>query len=224
MEHYTVAPDANRIVFAAIDENGRSPVWLAALDGSNVPRRLSTIDAVRTAFGANGDVYFYGTEDQTRKFIYRVKEDGSGLEKALPDPVGYFYGVSPDAKFLAVYTGAAVELYPAGGGSPTTVCSICGAAGGENRAITPPSVSWSPDGKFLYLNIRVAFQIYAVPLAPGRSLPPLPASGIRSVAEAAALPGVQVIPEERAFMGRNPSVYAFLKVATHRNLYRIPVP
>jgi hypothetical protein len=117
-----------------------------------------------------------------------------------------------------------VQLYPIGGGAPVTVCVICGAAGGENRAITPPSVSWSPDAKFLYLNIRPAFRIYAVPLQPGRNLPPLPASGIRSIEDAAALPGVRVIPEERAFIGPNPSVYAFVRVTTHRNIYRIPVP
>jgi hypothetical protein len=97
-------------------------------------------------------------------------------------------------------------------------------AAGENRRTTPPSVSWSPDGRFLYLNIRAAFQINAVPLQPGRILPPLPEGGIRSPRDAAALPGVRVIPEERAFRGPNPSVYAFPRVTTHRNIYRIPVP
>jgi serine/threonine protein kinase/Tol biopolymer transport system component len=223
MEHYTVAPDGNRIVFAAIDEEGHSPVWLATLDGSTAPRRLSTIDATRTVFGANGDVYFLGTEDKTRKFVYRVKEDGTGLEKPWAAQA-YFYGVSPDGKFVAVFTGEAAEVFPVGGGPRVKVCSICGAAGGENRAITPPAVSWSPDGKFLYLNVRSVFRIYAVPLAPGTILPPLPPAGIRSIEEADALPGVRVIPEERAFMGPNPSVYAFPKLATHRNLYRISVP
>jgi hypothetical protein len=85
-------------------------------------------------------------------------------------------------------------------------------------------VTWSADGKFLYLNLRAAFQIYAVPIPPGRSLPPLPASGIRSLEEAAALPGKSVILEERAYPGANPSVYAFPRVTTQRNIYRVPVP
>jgi hypothetical protein len=38
----------------------------------------------------------------------------------------------------------------------------------------PPGVSWSPDGKFLYLNLQGS--IYAIPLRPGQMLP-IPASG-----------------------------------------------
>jgi len=225
MEHYSLSPDGNRIVFAAIDEAGHSPVWLATLDGSTAPRRLAAIDATRTFFGANGDVYFLGLEDETKKFVYRVREDGSALQKALPNPVAYFYDVSPDAKSLAVLDGAIfVQVYSTDGGSPTTVCTICGAAGGENRGITPPAVSWSPDGKFLYLNLRAAAQIYAVPLQPGRNLPPLPTSGIVSLDDAAALPEARVIREERAFAGPSPSVYAVPRVTTHRNIYRITVP
>jgi len=225
MEHYSVSRDGSRIVFAAIDEAGHSPVWLATLDGSTAPRRLAAIDATRTFFGVNGDVYFLGLEDETKKFVYRVREDGSALQKALPNPVAYFYDVSPDAKSLAVLEGAVfVQVYSTDGGSPTAICTICGAAGGENRGITPPAASWSPDGKFFYLNLRAAAQIYAVPLQPGRNLPPLPTSGIVSLEDAAALPGVQVIPEERAFLGPSPSAYAIPRVTTHRNIYRITVP
>ncbi|MBK5293524.1 MAG: protein kinase, partial [Acidobacteriia bacterium] len=162
IEHYSISTDGKRIVFAAIDETGHSPVWLATLDGGTAPRRLSSINAERTSFGTRGDVYFLGAEDAFKKFVYRVKEDGSGLQKAIQKPVGYFYEVSPDAKSLAVYEGAMVQVYPAEGGPPTMVCGICGAAGGPNRGITPPAVSWSPDGKFLYLNIRLTGQINAV--------------------------------------------------------------
>jgi Tol biopolymer transport system component len=225
MEHYDVAADGSRIVFAAIDEAGHSPVWLATLDGRTAPRRLATIDATRTFFGASGDVYFLGAEDEIKKFVYRVREDGSVLQKALPIPVAYFYDVSPDAKSLAVLDGAIfVQVYSTDGGPPTAVCRICGAAGGENRGITPPAASWSPDGKFLYLNLRATAQIYAVPLQPGRNLPPLPTSGIASLEDAAALQGARVIPEERAFLGPGPSVYAVPRVTTHRNIYRITVP
>jgi Tol biopolymer transport system component len=224
MEHYSVSRDGNRIVFAAIDEMGHSPVWLATLDGTSAPRRLSSIDAVRTFFGANGDVYFLGAEDESTKFIYRVREDGSGLQKALDRPMAYFYNVSPDAKSLAVLEGNAVEISPTDGGPPTLICRDCGAAGGENRAITPPAIHWSPDDKFIYLNDRSSRRIYAVPLGPGGTLPPLPASGLAVMADAAAWPGVRVINEALAFVGMNPSVYAFPRVTTQRNIYRISVP
>ena len=226
MEDYNVSPDGNRIVFAALDETGHSPVWLATLDGRVGPRRLSTIDAVRTFCGAQGDVFFLGAEDAIKRFVYRVKEDGSGLQKALPNPVGYFYDVSPDAKSLAVLVGTAIQVFSTNGGAPTDVCvsAICGAAGGENRSITPPSMTWSANGKFIYFNLRTAGKICAVPLPTGQNLPVLPASGIHSVEEAARLPGARMIPEERAFMGPSPSTYAFVRVATHRNIYQIGVP
>jgi serine/threonine protein kinase/sugar lactone lactonase YvrE len=224
LEHYSVSQDGNRIVFAAIDEMGHTPVWLARLDGRTAPRRLSTIDAIRTFFGANDEVYFLGAQGETTRFLYRVGEDGSGLQKVLADPVTYFYDVSPDGKSLALWVAGPVLVYPTDGGSPITVGTVCAAAGGENRGITPPCVSWSPDAKFIYLNLRTAGRICAVPLASGRNLPPLPASGIRSLEDAARLPGARVIAEERAFLGPSPSVYAFARVTTHRNIYRIFVP
>jgi len=55
-------------------------------------------------------------------------------------------------------------------------------------------------------------------------LPQLPASGFRSKEEVAAFPGARLIPQEGAFPGPNPSIYAFTKVSTHRNIYRVPVP
>src|SRR5262249_49767275 len=115
-----------------------------------------------------------------------------------------------------------VLVYPTAGGPPTAVCTaICGAAGGENRGITPPVVSWSRDGNFLYVNVRRGSEIVAVPLSPGRNLPPLPASGVRTVAEAEALPGARVIHEPRAYVGPDPSVYAFVRATAQRNIYRV---
>jgi hypothetical protein len=65
---------------------------------------------------------------------------------------------------------------------------------------------------------------FALPIRPGRALPDLPASGVRSKAEAAALPGVRVIERGNISPGRDPSVYAFTRISAHRNLYRVPVP
>jgi hypothetical protein len=56
-------------------------------------------------------------------------------------------------------------------------------------------------------------------------LPPIPASGFQSKEAVAALPGARLISEEeRVFPGPDPSIYAFTKVATQRNIYRVPVP
>jgi len=83
-------------------------------------------------------------------------------------------------------------------------------------------VSWSPDGKFFYLYFREF--IYAIPLSPGQMLPPIPPAGFRSQNDVAALPGATLIAEQEAFPGPNPSLYAFIKLATHRNIYWVSVP
>ena len=35
---------------------------------------------------------------------------------------------------------------------------------------------------------------------------------------------IHIFSEESVFPGPNPSVYAFMKVTTQRNIYRVPVP
>jgi hypothetical protein len=83
-------------------------------------------------------------------------------------------------------------------------------------------VSWSADGRLLYLNDRSADRIYAVPLEPGRDLPPLPAGGLQSMTDAAAWPGVTAMPQKRlVFGGPDSSAYAFPQITSQRNIYRI---
>jgi hypothetical protein len=120
-----------------------------------------------------------------------------------------------------------VMLYPVGGGSPTLVCRSCATGDNVVRRLErtgphPSALSWSPDGQFVYINFQAS--IYAIPLRAGHVLPPLPASGLRTEEDVAALPGARLIPQHGAFAGPNPSVYAFTKVAMQHNIYRVPVP
>jgi hypothetical protein len=55
-------------------------------------------------------------------------------------------------------------------------------------------------------------------------VPPLPASGIRLRDIEGSFPGARAIPQEQAFISPDPTVYAYPRVATHRNIYRIAVP
>ena len=224
IQHYDVAPDGNRVVFVRTDEAGRFPVWLATLDGRSPPRLLASLDSVRCLFGANGGVFFVGGEEESM-FLHRIQEDGTALRKVVPDPVNFLYDVSPDGKWLAVWMSVSgdVALYPVEGGSPVTICSGCGTAGGEQRGVTPPLVTWAPDQRVVYLH-GFRGQTYAVPLRPGEILPPLPESGLASMTDFAGLPGARLLPEPRAFAGPAPSLYAFPRIAAQRNIYRISVP
>jgi dipeptidyl aminopeptidase/acylaminoacyl peptidase len=224
VKDYSISPDGKSISFVAIAETGDTSVWLAKLDGRAAPRRLSSLDADQPFFGNNDYVYFSGREGDDSKFVYRVRGDGTGLEKPIVHPIIVLYDVAPDGKAMAAWQGGTVEILPADGGPPIDASTLCASAGGENRGITPPCVSWSRNGKFLYLNDRRVGQIYAFPIPRGRNLPSLPARGIASAEQAAAVPGAQVIHERYAFMGADPSVYAFLRVTTQSNIYRISVP
>ena len=221
---YSVSRNGNRILFVAIADDGATSVWMALLDGRTVPYRLSNVTAERAFFGADGEVFFLGADETNRRFLYRINEDGSGLQKAISDPIIDVYDVSPNGQSVAAWLGSAVQVLSIHGRPAITASAVCASTGGENSGTTPPCVSWSPNGRFLYLNDRAAGQIYALPIPHDRSIPALPDAGIASAKQAAAWPGVRVIREGSAFVGADPSVYAFFRVTTQRNIYRIGVP
>jgi eukaryotic-like serine/threonine-protein kinase len=226
MQHYTISHDGQRVVFVSANETGRLGVWLARLDARSAPRQLSSNNGLQAFFGAGGDV-FYAAQEKNGTFVYRVKEDGSDLKKAISTAVYFLYGVSPDGKYIAAWvpgsteeTGNAVLVYPVDGGAPTMICGTCGYRDSE----LPQSVNWSPDGKLIYLSFLGGASVYAIPLRPGQILPRLPSAGIRSFEDAAALPGARTFPVPGAFASPSPSVYAYSKVTAQRNIYRVPVP
>ena len=69
MQHYSISADGQRVVFVAVDDTGRTPVWLASLDGRTAPRQLSTIDGSQAFFGAPGEVVFGSQEVRPRSSI-----------------------------------------------------------------------------------------------------------------------------------------------------------
>jgi Tol biopolymer transport system component len=227
MLHYSVSADGQRVVFVAGDENGRTRVWLASVNGRTAPRRLTTIDSFSAYFGAPGEVVFVG-EEKAKIFMYRIKEDGSELQKISPTPMLLPFGVSPNGRWVPAAEGPSPEtrnvlmVHPVGGGSPTLICRCYPAPNIDNGPM-PSQMSWTPDGRFLYLKFGAS--LYAIPLQPGQVLPPIPASGFESKEAVAALPGARLLSEaEGVFPGPNPSVYAFMRVSTQRNIYRVPVP
>ena len=222
MEHYDVSSDGRRVVFIDVDASGRSSIWLAPLDGSAPPRRLSSFEALRVLFGPEGDVFFVGGET-TSLYLYRIAADGTGLRKLIEPPANFLYDISPDGKWLAAWVGSAVAFYPTAGGPSVLLCPHCGTAGEENRGVTPSLVQWSKDGRFLYLHATFTRQTFVVPLRPGQILPAIPPGGYDNIGEAVAALGGRAIPDQRAFLGPDNNTYAFPRVATHRNIYRVRV-
>ena len=223
MEHYDISPGGKQVIFITADGSGHAPLWIGATDGSSSPRQLSNQDCIRALFAPDGDIFFVGGQ-AGHMFLQTVKADGTGLRRIVPNRVVFLYGISPDGKWLAAWVGADVNVYSTAGGPPTPVCTGCGSAGGQDRGVTPPLISWSRDGKSLYLFSERTLHTYLIPLQPGHILPPLPAAGLELSSIEKSLSDTRRMAHDRAFMSSDPSVYAYPIVITHRNIYRIPVP
>ena len=225
---YDISPDGKRVVFAASDAEGKSALWLASLDRRFPPKRLSfSSEAYRPFFAPNGSIVFFGKEGRSN-YIYRMKEDGTGQEKLIPDPVIYLLAVSPDGQWVVVWvarkdgeSSQAVTAYPSRGGPAKLICEGCSFTGSYYQAAS--IISWAPNQKFLYL--RTAFpgmgstRTFATPLRAGEALPKLSSSGIKSERDLLALSGSRMIEQKDVFPGSDPSTYVFIRTATQRNLY-----
>ena len=222
MEQYDVSPNGKLVIFITADQVGDAPLWIAPVNASAPPRRLVNQFCARAMFAPDGEIYFVGGKRETM-FLQRIKPDGSGPQRITPEASLFLYDISPDGKWVAAWVGSDIRVYPSGGGAPRVVCTDCGSAGAEDRGITPSIVSWSRDGKELYLYSEGAEQTYAVPLKPGHVLPAMPPSGISWRGQRPAVAGIRTIPHRRAFMSGNPTVYTYAQVTVHRNIYRLPV-
>jgi len=219
---FDISADGKQIVFAATHE-GRDPrIWIAPLDHHSAPRRLSSSAEDMPLFTPAGDILFRASDGHAN-FAYRMKRDGSGRQRLLPDPVIGIFGVSPDGAILLVGKAVADEVLPASmmaiplnGGTPMRFCRRCLAR-------------WTLDGRFLVVDWGGATldsrrKTFAIPLRDGKMLPPLPPDGLNTLSDLAPFPGLHEVDAPAAVFGPDLATYAFTRTSVHRNLYRIPLP
>ena len=218
--HYSISADGRRVLFVAVDQRGRSSLWLAGLDGT-APRQVTAMESFVAFFASPGDVVFADAN-----FVYRINEDGSDLRKVSLISALLPFAVSPGGEWIPAAEGPSPEsrdvlaVYSTRGREPRVICR-CYPPPNIDDGPMPPQMSWTPDGRFLYLRFDAT---YAIPLRPGELLPALPPQGFPSSTAVAALPGARLLSEASIFPGPDPSIYAFMKVTAHRNIYRVPVP
>jgi serine/threonine protein kinase/WD40 repeat protein len=212
------------LLVSALDAEGKPRLWLTTLDRRSPPRQIPNVEGDWALFSPNGDVLFLASEGNA-KFIFRIREDGTGLRKVSAEPVGEIHSVSPDGAWVAGLgpdPGGEASIfgfaYPTGGGAPVGICN------------PPCRVRWSPDGKFLYVSVSTGFmnllgtgRTYLLPTQQRTLLPELPAGGFRSEAQLAAVRGVRVIETADIDPGPTPDVYTFSRETVQRNLYRVPL-
>jgi len=150
-------------------------------------------------------------------FVYRIHSDGSGLRKALEQPIPLLFSASRDGRWVVGWSlfpdheGMGVQAFPLEGGAPVTIgahAALDWSSGGNSVAVAGGPIADN--------------QSYIVPLPPGEALPQLPADGLRSEQDVAKLPGARRV-DAVAVPGPSPDVYAFYRGSTQRNLYRIPL-
>ncbi|MGI8424478.1 MAG: TolB family protein [Chloroflexota bacterium] len=214
---YDISPDGRRVVLTVADAEGKARLWVVPIDRSTPPRQVPGVEGYQSVFGPPGEILF-GANDGNRRFLYRVREDGRELRKAIEHP-GDLLGVSPDGGSVVAWAdGQGATVYPMDGRPPVRLW------GRDAR------LRWSSDGRFLFMSLSSAGgtfysagRTYVIPLERGRLLPEIPARGFQTEAEIARLPGVQIIEAADVAPGPNSSIYAFSRETTQRNLYRIPI-
>jgi eukaryotic-like serine/threonine-protein kinase len=208
---YDISADGQQVVMWTTDPEGRPRLWVARLDRSSSPVQIPNVEGGSPLFGLGGDIFFRHLEGAST-FVYRVHPDGTGLQKALAEPVLFLGSVSPDGRWISAWAPLpgngppANQAFPLDGGPPIQI-------GGSFTYL-----SWPLDGRSVFIAGS-----YLVPLAPGEALPRIPAGGFHSEEEIAHLPGVRRIDGEGVVLGPSAGVYAFYRGTIQRNLYRIPI-
>jgi eukaryotic-like serine/threonine-protein kinase len=227
---YDISSDGKEVLFSTQPPNRPSQLWLASRDQLFPPRLLASAGEDAPHFGPNGEVLFRMSEGK-QNYLFRMKKDGSGRTKVIPGPIINFDGTSPDGQW-------AVAMVPVDG-QPSTAVVAVPVQGGSLKRICPAEcmAKWSSDGTRFYvqelLQSTGGGMAVVIPVLKGKSLPNLPAQGIRSEEDSAALPGSTVVDMSRfnpSRVGRNvapgPAIetFAYARTIVHRNLFQIPLP
>lgn len=219
---YDLSPDDTEVVFSARATSGPPHVWIAPVDRHAAPTQISSGDDASPHFAADGDIVFR-MSDGTVNYLARMGRDGSNRRKAAPSRIATIHTASPGGQWVAALAP------PPDGGAGYPMMAIP-TAGGPPRIICPHycHVRWSPDGRFLYVQIERpsrtgAGESVAIPLTSDEWPPAFPAGGIRSTDDALAIPGARRVAHGLLIPSVDPATFAFVKTTMHRNLFRIPV-
>jgi hypothetical protein len=228
---YNVSPDGSQVVFTARRPDGAPQTWLAQCDGRSAPRLLPSPGVETPAFGPDHDIVFRSA-DAANNYLFDMKLDGSSRSKLLPGPIIEFFGMSPDRQW-------ALAMVPVDE-MPSTAVVAVSVRDGSVKRICPAQclAQWSPDGTRFYvaplLQGRQSGMAVVMPTGEeGTSMPKLPSSGVRSAADASALPGSTVIdlsaydPVHQGLTvapGLAPESFAYTRTLSHRNLFQIRLP
>jgi Tol biopolymer transport system component len=224
---YDVSADGRQVVVEAADRDGTSRLWLAAIDGRSPQRQIPDLEGRQPRFGRDGDILFRRSEGGAT-FVYRVRADGTGMRKAIAQPIPILGEVSRDGRWIIGWT-----AHPGNAGSAWQAFALDGPGGSTEvqlyrgqSLVLGSSIQWhwSPTGDSVSVSGSPIAEgrTYVVPLAAGEAVPLTLREGMWSERDIAGLPGARRI-DAVAVPGLSADVYAFYRKTTQRNVYRIPI-
>ena len=181
MTTFDLSPDGRQFVFAAVDSEGKSRIWIAPVNRRSAARMLPPAEALGPVFGSENEIYFRGREGD-QWFVFELKLDSGQARKFIPEPTVNAPVVSYDGQWIVSRAplqgqenSGVVRAYPRNGGAPIVVCQGC-------------YLSWTRDGKSLFFSFRGAnftgaAKTWVITLAPGKSFPVLPPEGLNTEAD-----------------------------------------
>jgi DNA-binding winged helix-turn-helix (wHTH) protein/Tol biopolymer transport system component len=218
---YSVSRGGKEVAFTMSDPSGPSNLWIAPTSRLTPPVRISSPVAEDSPFFLpDSELVFRATEDGSN-YIYRMKTDGSARKKISPERILDVYDVSPDGRWVAA------EM-PESGGEPQNTGETKAFAVDGTAAVTVCAgyciLNWDSSGGFVYLyfpnssGTSLAFPVMRNSGLP--EVPPVVAAGSENIASSKEMKKYPWQVESAV----NPSVYAYTRLNTRRNLYRIQLP
>ena len=217
---YDLSPDGTWVI-AGVSVEGKPRLALAPVDAHAEPSLVPGVEGSAPLF-ENGDSILLHAGAQPG-YLSRVRLDGTGLQRIGQEPSLVRGGPSPDRRWLPlriVRQGGYANILASLDGRPPTELAPPGALDYWLR--------WTPDANRISFSVTTGQFVergrtYIVPLAHGRMLPTIPASGFRWESELAALPGAKRIDSWDIALGPG-ELMAFSRETLIRNLFRVPIP
>ena len=222
---YDISRDGREIVVSVLSQKGEHQLWIVPLDPQSRPHEVPNVEGDHPSFGFDGNIFFRSIQGNSA-FAYRVREDGSGLQKVSEQPVAGLVGTSPDHEWL-------LAKVPGPAGSTTTALPLHPGSGlrivvASSLSFADADVRWSGDAKTFYIRLPLgadpwsAARTYALPVVPGSIWPKMPAQGFQSEEDISKVPGA-VLLQEFDCPGAAARSYAFVRMTVQRNLFRVPL-
>jgi len=214
MDTYSVSRDGKQVAFAANDAAGHAGIWVAPTNRRSSPVRISSTQIDDSPhFLPDGDLIFRAIEGGSN-FLYRMKADGTARSKIMAERVLDLSAVSPDGRWVTAATPSSNEEH-------TAAMKAFRVGGNEELLICPTYcvIDWDISGKFVFFSFQTE-KSYALSLTQRFGLPKLPPAGITRVEDFSTAKTTITIPNF-VQSAVSPTLYAYTRRNTRRNLYRI---